>query len=139
MKGNRTFTMIKPTAIQNGHLGPILAIINEANFRVKALKLTKLSYEQAESFYSIHKGKPFYEDLCSFMSSGPIVAAILQKENAVDDFRELIGSTNPDKALEGTIRKQFATSMQQNAVHGSDSDANVIIESDFFFSGVERY
>lgn len=139
MKGNRTFTMIKPKAIENGHLGPILAIINEAGFSVKALKLTKLSYEQAKAFYSIHKEKPFYKDLCSFMSSGPIVAAILQKDNAVDAYRELIGATNPEKALEGTIRKLFATSMQQNAVHGSDSDENVIIESDFFFAGIERY
>ena len=139
MKGNRTFTMIKPKAITNGHLGPILAIINEAGFRVKALKLTKLSYEQAQAFYLIHKDKPFYEELCSFMSSGPIVAAILQKDNAVDAYRELIGATNPEKAQEGTIRKIFATSMQQNAVHGSDSDENVIIESDFFFAGIDRY
>lgn len=139
MKGNRTFTMIKPKAIENGHLGPILAIINEAGFSVKALKLTKLSYERAKAFYSIHKEKPFYKDLCSFMSSGPIVAAILQKDNAVDAYRELIGATNPEKALEGTIRKLFATSMQQNAVHGSDSDENVIIESDFFFAEIERY
>ncbi len=139
MKGNKTFTMIKPKAISNGHLGPILAVINEAGFRVKALKLTKLSIEQAEAFYLIHKTKPFYQDLCLFMSSGPIVAAILEKDNAVDEYRELIGATNPEKAQDGTIRKLFATSMQQNAVHGSDSDDNVIIESDFFFAGVDRF
>lgn len=139
MKGNKTFTMIKPTAISNGHLGPILAIINEAGFRIKALKLTKLSIEQAEVFYTIHKSKAFYHDLCSFMSSGPIVAAILEKDNAVEEYRELIGATNPEKAQDGTIRKLFATSMQQNAVHGSDSDDNVIIESDFFFARVDRF
>ena len=139
MSGNKTFTMIKPRAIKNGHMGPILAIINEAGFKVKALKLTKLSFQQAEQFYSIHKGKPFYKDLCAFMSSGPIVAAILEKDNAVDAYRELIGSTNPDNAEEGTIRKLFATSMQQNAVHGSDSDENANLEADFFFSKFDRH
>jgi nucleoside-diphosphate kinase len=131
--------MIKPTAISNGHLGKILAIINEANFRIVALKMVRLPFKSAEEFYIVHKDRPFYKDLCIFMSSGPIVAAILEKENAIDDYRQLIGATNPEEAQDGTIRKLFATSMQQNAVHGSDSDENAIIESDFFFSGIERY
>lgn len=139
MKGKRTFTMIKPKAVENGHIGPILAIINEAGYRVIALKMGRLSFKRAEEFYEVHKEKPFYKDLCIFMSSGPIVAAILEKDNAVDDFRNLIGATNPENAKEGTIRKLFATSMQENAVHGSDSDENAIIESNFFFSGIERF
>ena len=139
MKGNRTFTMIKPTAVQNGHIGPILAIINEAGFKVISMKLTRLSIEQAQQFYLVHKGKPFYQDLCSFMSSGPILAAIVEKDNAVDAYRELIGATNPVNADEGTIRKLFATSLQENAVHGSDSDENAIIEGNFFFADTEKY
>ncbi len=139
MRGNRTFTMIKPTAVKSGHIGPILAIINEAGFKVISMKLLKLSFEQAQQFYAVHKDKPFYADLCSFMSSGPIVAAILEKDNAVDVYRELIGATNPDNAKEGTIRKQFATSLQENAVHGSDSDENAIIEGNFFFADVDKY
>lgn len=139
MKGKRTFTMIKPKAVENGHIGPILAIINEAGFRVIALKMGRLSFKRAEEFYEVHKEKPFYKDLCIFMSSGPIVAAILEKDDAVEDFRKLIGATNPDNAKDGTIRKLFATSMQENAVHGSDSDENAIIESNFFFAGIERF
>ncbi len=139
MAGNLTFTMIKPTAFKNNNAGAILKMINEAGFTIKAMKLTRLSAEQAGAFYAVHNGKPFYGELVKFMSSGPIVAAVLEKENAVEDFRTLIGATNPEKAAEGTIRKLYATSLQQNAVHGSDSDENAIIEADFFFSKIERY
>ncbi len=139
MSGYKTFTMIKPTAVKNGHIGSILDMINNAEFRIVAMKLTKLSYERAEKFYSVHKEKPFYQDLCTFMSSGSIVAAVLEKENAVEAYRKLIGATNPDNAAEGTIRKLYATSLQENAVHGSDSDENAIIEGDFFFSTLEKY
>ena len=139
MAGNLTFTMIKPTAFKNNSAGPILKMINEAGFVIKAIKLTRLSAEQAGAFYAVHKGRPFYESLVEFMSSGPIIAAILEKENAVEDFRTLIGATNPENAEEGTIRKLYATSLQQNAVHGSDSDENAAIEADFFFSKVERF
>lgn len=139
MAGNLTFTMIKPTAFKNNYAGPILKMVNEAGFRIKAMKLTRLSAEQAGAFYAVHQGKPFYESLVDFMSSGPIIAAILEKENAVEDFRTLIGATNPENAADGTIRKLFATSLQQNAVHGSDSDENAAIEADFFFSKVERF
>lgn len=138
MAGKQTFTMIKPTAFKNNNTGAILKMINEAGFVIKAMKLKHLTAEHAGSFYEIHKGKPFYNDLVKFMSSGPIVAAVLEKENAVEDFRTLIGSTNPENAAEGTIRKLYATSLQQNAVHGSDSDENAIIEADFFFSKTER-
>lgn len=134
-----TFTMIKPGAVHNEHIGPILAKINEGGFRIVAMKFTKLRTKQSEVFYSIHREKPFYKDLVKFMTSGPIVVAILEKENAVEDYRKLIGSTDPQKAEEGTIRKMFAVSVQQNAVHGSDSDENAIIESDFFFSMSERF
>lgn len=139
MSGNQTFTMIKPMAVKNNKIGPILKMINEAGFRIKAMKFTHLTKQQACDFYAVHTGKPFFEDLTTFMSSGPIVAAILEKENAVDDFRKLIGATDPAKAAEGTIRKLFAESMSHNAVHGSDSDENALIESDFFFSKTERF
>jgi nucleoside-diphosphate kinase len=139
MAGKLTFTMIKPTAFKNNYAGPILKMINEAGFVIKAMKLTRLTPAQAGEFYAVHKGKPFYESLVEFMSSGPIIAAILEKENAVEDFRTLIGATNPENAADGTIRKLYATSLQQNAVHGSDSDENAIIESDFFFSKTERF
>lgn len=139
MAGKLTFTMIKPTAFKNNYAGPILKMINEAGFVIKAMKLTQLTPSQAGEFYAVHKGKPFYESLVEFMSSGPIIAAIVEKENAVEDYRTLIGATNPENAAEGTIRKLYATSLQQNAVHGSDSDENAIIESDFFFSKTERY
>ncbi len=138
MAGNQTFTMIKPIAVRNNYIGAILKMINEAGFRIKAMKYTRLTKQQAEAFYSVHTGKYFFEGLTDFMSSGPIVAAILEKENAVDDFRKLIGATDPAKAEEGTIRKLYAESMTHNAVHGSDSDENAIIESNFFFSNMER-
>ncbi|NQU53279.1 MAG: nucleoside-diphosphate kinase [Bacteroidetes bacterium] len=133
-----TFTMIKPTAFKNNNTGAILKMINEAGFTIKAMKLTRLTPALAGEFYAIHKGKPFYDALVQFMSSGPIVAALLEKENAVEDYRTLIGATNPDNAAEGTIRKLYATSFQQNAVHGSDSDENANLEADFFFSKTER-
>ena len=139
MTGNRTFTMIKPMAVKNGFIGPIMNKIHEVGFRIVAMKFLKLSLEQAQEFYAVHKGKSFYDDLCVFMSSGPIVAAILEKENAIEAYRELIGSTNPEEAAEGTIRNLYATSTQKNAVHGSDSDENAIIESNFFFSEFERF
>ncbi len=139
MAGKITFTMIKPTAFKNNHTGAILKMINEAGFVIKAMKLTKLSAAQAGAFYEVHKGRPFYESLVEFMSSGPIIAAMLEKENAVEDYRTLIGATNPENAAEGTIRKLYATSLQQNAVHGSDSDENANIEADFFFSKIERF
>ncbi len=136
---NQTFTMIKPDAFGNGFAGPILEKINQAGFKVRALKLTHLSKEKAGAFYAIHKGKPFYDELVAFMSSGPLIAAILEKENAVADFRKLIGATDPAKADEGTIRKLYAESLGKNAIHGSDSDENAKIEGDFFFSQLERY
>ena len=138
MAGNITFTMIKPAAVRKQYIGPILNMINKAGFKVTAMKLTKLSPLQAKEFYVIHRGKPFYESLVDFMSSGPIVAAILEKENAVEDYRNLIGATNPADAAEGTIRKLFAESVESNAVHGSDSDENAVIESNFFFARSER-
>ena len=134
-----TFTMIKPDAVKNGHIGAILAMINEAGFRIKAMKMTKLSGEKAGQFYEVHKERPFYGELCEFMSSGHIVAAILEKENAVADFRTLIGATNPAQAADGTIRKLYATSVGENAVHGSDSDENALIEGSFFFSKLEQF
>jgi nucleoside-diphosphate kinase len=139
MAGKLTFTMIKPTAFKKNSTGAILKMINEAGFKIKAMKLTRLTPELAGDFYAIHKGKPFYETLVQFMSSGPIVAALLEKENAVEDYRTLIGATNPENAAEGTIRKLYATSYQQNAVHGSDSDENANLEADFFFSKTERF
>lgn len=136
---NYTFTMIKPDAVKNGHIGAILQMINKAGFRIVAMKYTHISREQAEKFYEVHKERPFYGELTSFMSSGPIVAAVLEKENAVADFRALIGATNPAEAAEGTVRKLYATSISENAIHGSDSDENAAIESDFFFSKLERF
>ena len=136
---NRTFTMIKPDAMRNGHAGAILDKIIKAGFRVVALKQTKLTEEKAGQFYEVHKERPFYGELVQFMSSGVIIAAILEKENAVADFRTLIGATNPAQAEEGTIRKMFATSVGENAVHGSDSDENAQIEGSFFFSGLEQF
>jgi nucleoside-diphosphate kinase len=136
---NRTFTMIKPDATSKGYTGAILDQLIKGGFSVKAMKWTKLTKEQAGEFYAVHKERPFYGELVEFMSSGPIVAAILEKENAVADFRKLIGATNPAQADEGTIRKQFAASVGENAVHGSDSDENAAIEGDFFFSKLERF
>lgn len=135
---NRTFTMIKPDAFANGHTGAIIDQILKSGFSLVAMKLTKLSAEKAGEFYAVHKGKPFYDELVEFMSSGPIVAAILEKDNAVEAFRTLIGATNPANAAEGTIRKKYAESIGRNAVHGSDSDENAIIEGSFFFSGLEK-
>jgi len=139
MAGNLTFTMIKPTAFKNNYSGAILKMINEAGFVINAMKITQLTPKLAGEFYAVHKGKPFYESLVEFMSSGPIIAAILEKDNAVEDYRTLIGATNPENAAEGTVRKLYATNLQQNAVHGSDSDENANIEADFFFSKTERY
>ncbi|MBK7343311.1 MAG: nucleoside-diphosphate kinase [Saprospiraceae bacterium] len=139
MSGNRTFTMIKPDAVRNGHIGAILAQINEAGFKIIAMKYTKLSAEKAGEFYAVHKERPFYGELVEFMSSGPIVAAILEKSNAVEDFRTLIGATDPSKADAGTIRAKYATNIGENAVHGSDSDENAMIEGSFHFGGVEIF
>lgn len=136
---NRTFTMIKPDAMKNGHAGAIIDRIIKEGFAIKAMKMLKLSPEKAGEFYAVHKERPFYGELVEFMSSGPIVAAILEKENAVAAFRELIGATNPAQAAEGTIRKLYATSVGENAVHGSDSDENARIEGAFMFSGLETY
>ncbi len=139
MAGKTTFTMIKPSAFASNYTGGILKMINDAGFVIKAMKMTLLNKEQAGAFYAVHKGKPFYESLVKFMSSGPIVAAVLEKDNAVEDFRTLIGATNPANAAEGTIRKLYAVSLEENAVHGSDSDENANIEADFFFSKIERF
>ncbi len=139
MAGNRTFTMIKPDAVQNGHAGKILDQILEAGFSVKALKYTQLSTADAQAFYAVHKERPFYGELVEYMTSGPIYAAILEKDNAVASFRELIGATNPAEAAEGTIRQRFAESIAANAIHGSDSDENAAIEGNFFFSERERH
>ena len=139
MATNRTFTMIKPEAVENGHIGSILERINAAGFRIVAMKKTILSEQSASKFYEVHQERPFYSELVSYMSSGPIVAAILEKENAVADFRTLIGATDPNEAAEGTIRKEFAESKAKNAVHGSDSDENAAIEGDFFFTEDERF
>ncbi len=135
---HRTFTMIKPDAFAAGHSGSILKHIESAGFKIIAMKLTQLSSGKAGEFYAVHKERPFYGELVSFMSSGPIVAAILEKENAVADFRKLIGATNPAQAEDGTIRKLYAKSVGENAVHGSDSDENATIEGNFFFSAFER-
>ena len=135
---NRTFTMIKPDAFAAGHTGSIIQHIEAAGFKIIAMKATKLSAEKAGEFYAVHKERPFYGELVDFMSSGPIVAAILEKDNAVEDFRKLIGATNPANAEEGTIRKLYARSVGENAIHGSDSNENAAIEGSFFFSVFER-
>jgi nucleoside-diphosphate kinase len=134
---NITFTMVKPDAMADGNAGAILQMIEAAGFRIVAMKLTRLSTEQAGTFYEVHKERPFYGDLTRYMSSGPIIAAVLEKSNAVADFRTLIGATNPANAEEGTIRKRFAKSIEANAVHGSDSDENARIEAAFYFSTLE--
>ncbi|MEO8886510.1 MAG: nucleoside-diphosphate kinase [Mucilaginibacter sp.] len=139
METNKTFTMIKPDAVANGHIGAILDKITKSGFKIVALKYTALSAAKAGEFYSVHKERPFYNALVSFMSSGPIVAAILEKDNAIDDYRKLIGATDPSKAEPGTIRNLFAKSIDANAVHGSDSDENATIEGNFFFSAFERF
>ncbi len=139
MQNNRTFTMIKPDATSKGYTGEIISMITKAGFAIKAMKWVKLTKEKAGEFYAVHKERPFYGELVTFMSSGNIVAAILEKENAVAEFRKLIGATDPSKADEGTIRKQFAASIGENAVHGSDSDENAAIEGGFFFSAFEIF
>lgn len=139
MVTNRTFTMIKPDAVENGHTGAILEKINAAGFRIVALKKTQMTTRDAEEFYAIHKERPFFGELVEFMTRGPIIAAILEKDNAVEDFRTLIGATNPAEAAEGTIRKLYATSIGENAVHGSDSNENAQIEGAFHFSGREMF
>lgn len=136
---NRTFTMIKPDAVKDGHIGSIMSHITGAGFKIVAMKMTRLSPETAGAFYAIHKHRPFFQELVDFMSSGPIVAAILVKENAVEDFRKLIGATNPAEAAPGTIRALYAKNVGENAVHGSDSDDNAIIEGNFHFAGCEVY
>jgi nucleoside-diphosphate kinase len=139
MQGDITFSIIKPNAVRTGKSGPILAMINEAGFEIAAMRMVKMTLQEAESFYEVHKGKPFFEGLIEFMTSGPVVVMILRHENAVNEFRKLIGATDPAKAESGTIRKTFAVSVQMNAVHGSDSDENAIREANFFFSGIERF
>ncbi|MDX1332725.1 MAG: nucleoside-diphosphate kinase [Robiginitalea sp.] len=139
MSGNRTLTMIKPDAVDNGYIGPILEKITGAGFKIIAMKYTQLSRRDAEQFYAIHRERPFFDELVSFMTRGPIVAAILEKDNAVEDFRALIGATNPAEAAEGTIRKLYARDIGENAIHGSDSDENAAIEGAFHFSGREIY
>lgn len=139
MVTNRTFTMIKPDAVANGHIGAILNDITSAGFKIVAMKYTQLSPEKAGEFYAVHKERGFYADLVSFMSSGPIVAAILEKDNAIEDFRKLIGATNPAEAAVGTIRNKYAKSIDANAVHGSDSDENAQIEGSFYFTAFERF
>lgn len=139
MFANRTFTMIKPDAVEKGHIGAILEKITAAGFKIVAMKYTHLSQRDAEQFYAVHSERPFYGELVAFMSRGPIVAAILEKDNAVEDFRVLIGATNPAEAAEGTIRKMYATDIAENAVHGSDSDENAAIEGAFHFSGREIF
>jgi len=139
MATNRTFTMIKPDAVENGHIGAILEKITAAGFNIVAMKYTQLSQRDAEEFYAVHNERPFFGELVEFMTRGPIVAAILEKDNAVEDFRALIGATNPEEAADGTIRKLFATSIGENAVHGSDSDENAAIEGGFHFSGREVF
>ncbi|TAI49318.1 nucleoside-diphosphate kinase [Flagellimonas allohymeniacidonis] len=139
MIGNRTFTMIKPDAVESGYIGAILEKITGAGFKISAMKYTQLSRRDAEEFYAIHKERPFFGELVEFMTRGPIVAAILEKDNAVEDFRALIGATNPEEAADGTIRKLYAKSIGENAVHGSDSDENAAIEGAFHFSGREVF
>ncbi|HLN19710.1 MAG TPA: nucleoside-diphosphate kinase [Bacteroidales bacterium] len=139
MSNNFTFSIIKPNAVRTGKTGPILAMINEAGFEIAAMKMLHLSLQQAETFYAIHKGKPFYEGLIEFMTSGPVFVMILKHENAVTEYRKLMGPTDPKKAEPGTIRKLYAVSVQMNAVHGSDSDENAIKESNYFFPEIERF
>jgi nucleoside-diphosphate kinase len=139
MANNKTFTMFKPDSVEKGNIGAILEKITSSGFRIVAMKLTQLTTADAKAFYAIHKDRPFFGDLVTYMTRGPIVAAILEKDNAVEDFRALIGATNPAEAAEGTIRKMFADSISENAVHGSDSDDNAAIESAFHFSGREMF
>ncbi|MGB3074521.1 MAG: nucleoside-diphosphate kinase [Chitinophagales bacterium] len=139
MKGNRTLTIIKPDAVQSGNAGNILQMITDAGYKIIAMKYTHLTTAQAGKFYAVHSARPFYKDLVNFMTSGPVIPMILEKENAVESFRTLIGATNPSNAAEGTIRKAYAESVERNAVHGSDSDENAATEGSFFFSEIERF
>ncbi len=139
MAGNITLTMIKPDAVAAGHSGKIIDLIIQSGFKIQAMKLSRLSKEKAEEFYAIHKERGFFNDLIKFMTEGPIIAAVLEKDNAVEDFRKLIGATNPANAADGTIRKLYAIDIERNAVHGSDSDENANIEASFHFSGLERF
>ncbi len=139
MAGNRTFTMLKPDAVEKGHIGAILEQISASGFKIVAMKLTQMTRRDAEKFYEVHNERPFFGELVEFMTRGPVVAAILEKEHAVEDFRTLIGATNPEDAAEGTIRKKYADSIGENAVHGSDSDENAQIEGAFHFAGREIF
>jgi len=139
MSGRITFSIIKPNAIRTGKTGPILGMINEGGFEISAIKMVQLTIQQAELFYEVHTGKPFFQELVEFMTSGPVVVMILKHDNAVEEFRKLIGATDPNKAEQGTIRRTFAVSVKMNAVHGSDSDENAIREANFFFSDIERF
>jgi nucleoside-diphosphate kinase len=139
MNSNLTFSIVKPNSVRTGKIGPILAMINEAGFEIVAMRMVQISVPQAESFYEVHRGKPFFDELIEFMTSGPVVVMILRHENAVNEFRKLIGATDPAKAEPGTIRKIFAVSVKMNAVHGSDSDENALRESNFFFSEIDRF
>jgi nucleoside-diphosphate kinase len=139
MNGKFTFSIIKPNAIRTGKTGPILAMINEGGFEISAMKMVQMTIQQAQAFYAVHTGKPFFEELVEFMISGPVVVLILKHDNAVEEFRKLIGATDPNKAEQGTIRRTFAVSVKMNAVHGSDSDENAVREANFFFSDIERF
>lgn len=139
MAGRITLTMLKPDAVADGHTGKIINHFIDAGYKIQAMKLTRLSKEKAEEFYAIHKERSFFNELITFMTEGPIVAAVLEKDNAVEDFRKLIGATDPKKAAEGTIRNLYATGIERNAIHGSDSDENAEIEAKFHFSGLERF
>jgi len=139
MNGKYTFSIIKPDALRTGKTGPILSMINEGGFEISAIKMVQMTLQQAESFYEVHRGKSFFEGLVEFMISGPVVVLILKHENAVDEFRKLIGATDPNKADPGTIRKTFAVSVKMNTIHGSDSDENAVREANFFFSDIERF
>jgi nucleoside-diphosphate kinase len=139
MNGRITFSIIKPNAIRTGKTGPILAMINEGGFEISAIKMVQLTIQQAEAFYAVHTDKPFFQELVDFMTSGPVVVMILKHDNAVEEFRKLIGVTDPNKAEQGTIRRTFAVSVKMNAVHGSDSDENAVREANFFFSDIERF
>ena len=139
MSGIRTYTMVKPTAMRKGYMAAIMNKITEGGFKIVAAKMTKLSKEEAEAFYAIHNGRPFFEELTTFMSSGPIMAMVVEKENAVEAYRNFIGATNPEEAAEGTIRKLYGSNIGENAVHGSDSDENAAIEAGFFFSDREMF
>jgi nucleoside-diphosphate kinase len=139
MNGRITFSIIKPNAIRTGKTGPILAMINEGGFEISAIKMVQLTIQQAEAFYEVHTGKPFFQELVEFMTSGPVVVMILKHDNAVEEFRKLIGATDPNKAEQGTVRRTFAVSVKMNAVHGSDSDENAVREANFFFSDIERF